>query len=127
MKQRVFAFTFIVLYMIAMIRPIVPVVDYIVRYDYYAEVLCINKDKPEMQCNGTCHLAKQVVETVPIQSNDEQPPMPVLNLDDFPVTYLLKANFKITALQYIQESNFKLFLNTLYSSYLHSVFRPPRF
>ena len=21
---------------------------------------CVNKDKPEMQCNGKCHLAKQV-------------------------------------------------------------------
>jgi hypothetical protein len=33
------------------------VADYFLRYDYYSKVLCINKDKPQMQCNGTCHLA----------------------------------------------------------------------
>ena len=27
---------------------------------YIAEVLCINKDKPEMGCNGKCHLNKQL-------------------------------------------------------------------
>ncbi|TNE26244.1 MAG: hypothetical protein EP346_13810 [Bacteroidetes bacterium] len=31
-------------------------VDYGVRYQYYAEVLCENKDKPALQCNGQCHL-----------------------------------------------------------------------
>ena len=24
------------------------------------ETYCVNKDKPELQCNGKCHLAKQI-------------------------------------------------------------------
>jgi len=28
--------------------------------DYVARVLCINRDKPQLQCNGKCHLAKQL-------------------------------------------------------------------
>ena len=28
--------------------------------DYVARVLCINRDKPQMHCNGKCHLAKQL-------------------------------------------------------------------
>ncbi|OON66472.1 hypothetical protein B0919_21815 [Hymenobacter sp. CRA2] len=28
--------------------------------DYVARVLCINRDKPQMHCNGKCHLRKQL-------------------------------------------------------------------
>lgn len=32
-------------------------VDYFLHYSYYSEVLCVNKDKPQLKCNGKCHLA----------------------------------------------------------------------
>lgn len=35
-------------------------VDFAVNQDFIATVLCINKDKPELQCNGKCHLANQI-------------------------------------------------------------------
>jgi hypothetical protein len=28
--------------------------------DYIARVLCINRDKPQLKCNGKCHLVKQL-------------------------------------------------------------------
>lgn len=31
-----------------------------VNYDYISTVLCENVDKPEMACNGKCHLAKEL-------------------------------------------------------------------
>lgn len=36
------------------------VLHYYFNYTYYAEVLCENKDKPEMHCNGTCALGKEL-------------------------------------------------------------------
>lgn len=33
--------------------------DYGIRYQYYATVLCENKDMPEMHCNGHCQLSLQ--------------------------------------------------------------------
>jgi len=41
-------------------KPLWPVMDYVVNYDYIVNVLCENKDKPEMHCNGTCHLTKEL-------------------------------------------------------------------
>jgi len=35
-------------------------VNYWVQYDYYKTVLCENQDMPELECNGTCHLAKEL-------------------------------------------------------------------
>lgn len=41
-------------------KPFWPVVEYMVNYDYIVNVLCENKDRPEMQCNGKCHLSKEL-------------------------------------------------------------------
>ncbi|WP_149272994.1 hypothetical protein [Pareuzebyella sediminis] len=35
-------------------------VDYCVNNDYIREVLCINKEKPKLQCDGKCYLAQQL-------------------------------------------------------------------
>nr|WP_246223785.1 hypothetical protein [Fulvivirga kasyanovii] len=35
-------------------------VDYEVNKDFIAKVLCINRDKPELKCNGKCYLAKKL-------------------------------------------------------------------
>jgi hypothetical protein len=36
-------------------------VNFKINQDYFAEI-CTNKDKPEMKCNGKCHLKKQIQE-----------------------------------------------------------------
>jgi hypothetical protein len=35
-------------------------VDYAINYEYISKVLCENKAKPELQCNGKCHLMKEL-------------------------------------------------------------------
>lgn len=50
----------IVASLIMLTKPLWPVVEYVVNYDYIVNVLCENKDKPEMQCNGKCHLTKEL-------------------------------------------------------------------
>ena len=42
------------------LKPTLPVLDYAVNYDYISKVLCVNKDKPMMHCNGKCHLMKEL-------------------------------------------------------------------
>lgn len=37
-----------------------PVLDYVANYDYIVNTLCENKAKPEMECNGKCHLSKEL-------------------------------------------------------------------
>lgn len=36
------------------------VMDYQINKDFIAKVLCINQDKPQLQCEGKCQLAKQL-------------------------------------------------------------------
>lgn len=64
MKQSVILFVTLIM----LVRPLWPVVDYIVNYDYIVNVLCENKDKPELNCDGKCYLAKQLAK----ESEDER-------------------------------------------------------
>jgi hypothetical protein len=44
-------------------RPLAPLVEYAVNYQYISEVLCINKSNPELHCNGKCYLGKEIAKT----------------------------------------------------------------
>lgn len=50
-------------------KPVFPLVDYMVNYDYISKVLCENKAKPELKCNGKCHLMKELAKA----SEEEKP------------------------------------------------------
>jgi hypothetical protein len=43
---------------------VIPLVclDYEIRKDYIAKALCVNRDKPKLNCNGKCYLAKKLAE-----------------------------------------------------------------
>lgn len=63
----------IIIALIVFFKPVIPVLEYFVNYDYVSKVLCENKDKPKMKCNGKCHLmkelAKQAEAEKPIQND----------------------------------------------------------
>ena len=48
------------LFLLTFFKPIMPYVDYALRYDYISQVLCINKEKPQTTCKGKCYLEKQI-------------------------------------------------------------------
>lgn len=56
-----------------MLKPVFPVIEYATNYNYITKVLCINKDKPKLHCNGKCHLMKELAKASesekPIHSN----------------------------------------------------------
>lgn len=45
----------------------IPVVEYVVFYDYIKNELCINKENKAMQCNGKCHLKKELAKAATAQ------------------------------------------------------------
>jgi hypothetical protein len=49
-----FSYSLLILFLTSLVRPVFPVVDYIVNFDYIAEVLCIKKEVPESSCNEKC-------------------------------------------------------------------------
>lgn len=64
-----------------MIIPVFPVFNYMVNTELY-EALCINKDKPEMECHGKCHLSDEMKES---ESEEKTTPLLDINLKDYPI------------------------------------------
>lgn len=117
----------IILALFMLLKPILPVVEYVVLYDYIRTELCINKSKPELKCNGKCHLAKELK-----------------NASDSKEEGTTKKHFSVeTNITFCQEINQdlvgNLFFNSAHSiiifgenslhsqSRLNSIFRPPIF
>ena len=55
-----------------LVKPFLPILDYVVNYDYIVKELCENKDKPAMNCNGKCHLMKELSKA---SDDDKQTPL----------------------------------------------------
>lgn len=53
------------------LKPILPVLEYVVFYDYIRNELCVNRDKPELECNGKCHLKKEMANTAANENNEK--------------------------------------------------------
>ncbi len=48
------------------------VVDYQANKEYIMEFLCINRDKPELECEGKCHLAKNLKKQEDAEKNSKE-------------------------------------------------------
>lgn len=55
--------------LLLLIKPVLPVFEYILNYEYIIAELCENRDKPETHCNGKCHLMKELAKA----SENEKP------------------------------------------------------
>ena len=58
-----------ILVLFILFKPAWLLVEYIANYEYIVEELCENRDKPALQCNGKCYLAKRISGT---SENDEK-------------------------------------------------------
>jgi hypothetical protein len=110
-----------------LLKPIFPVIDYMVNYEYISEVLCENKAKPMMHCNGKCHLMKELANT---NENDKQAPSdkkgytPVLEL-----LFFQEINtYSLATFCFLDTENRNYNYSNLYSTTnMKSLLRPPIF
>lgn len=110
-----------------LLKPLLPVADYVINYDYITKVLCENKSRPEMKCNGKCQLMKELAKA----SEQEKPISPSKKTQILETEVLF---FQENQTLVIQQSYFlhKNIIGDHYSNlYFHmesrSVFHPPTF
>jgi hypothetical protein len=63
MVRRSFAIFFLIVYTLVAFKPAFPFVNYLLNKEYIAKNLCENRNKPKMNCNGKCHLMKEIKKT----------------------------------------------------------------
>lgn len=105
-------------------------IEYAVNYDYISQVLCINKDKPALKCNGKCHLMKELAKaadeekSAPTSSNNKK--VTAYALNDLFVQNLNEFVFNNGTYTTIAVVNSKY--SNLYSNIdLNRIFHPPIF
>ncbi|HUH45701.1 MAG TPA: hypothetical protein VLZ54_01005 [Arenibacter sp.] len=94
-----------------LIKPLWPLAEYVVNYDYIVENLCENKDRPFLNCDGKCYLAKQLAKES--EGGDKNP---------------FESRFSKTDIQFVVSFDASFHLewdNTDYSTLLHN-FKTPR-
>ncbi|WP_187263915.1 hypothetical protein [Pontibacter beigongshangensis] len=60
--NRVFIISLLALMLLQTFSKVLLVVDYQANKEYIMEFLCINRDKPELACEGKCQLTKNLKE-----------------------------------------------------------------
>lgn len=101
-------------------------VDFKINQDFIAKVLCINKEEPELQCNGKCHLKKQLDKVEPPVEDKNLPAQKTQRLElTFFITkegYLLEKKVNIHNIKTVIGNKNPFFTD----SYINEIFHPPR-
>lgn len=120
MKNLVFLIAFTVL-----IKPVFPVFEYLINYDYIRTELCVNRVKPELKCNGKCHLMKELAAA----SEKEKPASQDKKSTSFEITDLFFHELIVSCIPAkecteFQTGNFHYNSNYNYAV-TNSIFHPP--
>lgn len=119
MKSFVVVFTFFMLF-----RPLLPIVEYVVNYDYIIKELCVDKDKIENTCKGKCHLSKKMGEASEQHDPSNKPGFSYSEINSVYFLHLQPIfNFKTF---YTLKTSAQDTYNCTYSfTELFSIFHPP--
>lgn len=107
-------------------KPVFPLLDYAINYDYISTELCENRDKPILKCNGKCQLAKELAK---MSENEKPISTDKKSLSKIEIDNLLLFEV-VSDYIFLYQFEFPLNKNTFYQDfYNHDVkyipFRPP--
>jgi hypothetical protein len=124
MRNQVFGIFFYLLYLLAMVRPIIPIIEYHANYDYISSVLCENRDKPYLECNGKCYLEKQLKKTNNTHQ-DHKSTVPQISFEDYPLSPLDIFSYQTKEFQELNTAYF-LLKNIDSQDFLTTILKPPQ-
>lgn len=109
------------------LKPLFPVLEYAVNYEYISKVLCVNKAKPILHCNGKCHLMKELAKA---QEGEKQTSSHKKNSTVETVEFFFESYSDLS--MFVFQFNRKKTLHSKYSDLyshlkLHAIFHPPIF
>ncbi len=73
MKQKL-TIAILLVFCFSEIKPLLPLIEYCLNYEYISEVLCINKDEPILTCNGKCYLTQEIEKAQESEKRDNTIP-----------------------------------------------------
>ena len=125
MKKLIITHLLLNLYLLVLVQPVLPVLEYLINYDYIVNELCENRDKPILTCNGKCYLGDQVEKQLDRGPDQQKPLPPQIDFEEF---ISLQADFQNEQVSFDAYSEVNhLKPTTLEDSlYARSLLRPPQ-
>jgi len=121
-SKKAVSFLFIIIFCYSGLRPTFPFFNYFINYEYIAEVLCINKEKEMLACNGKCQLTKDVLEN----ESSDNPDHVQINFEKFPNLFLEKSTFTSIHIPVSKRKASYYFLSSYQRTLQKPVLPPPR-
>ncbi|HAY3550375.1 hypothetical protein KRE40_13510 [Elizabethkingia meningoseptica] len=105
-------------------RPVLPLIDYGVNYDYIVSKLCENRTKPQVLCNGKCYLVKELAKTSDTMPKQENQKISIGFIDVFisGVEYKIQDITHYISKRIKPNTSYTTFYNFLIES---KIFHPP--
>ena len=100
--------------------------DFVIHQDYIANNLCENRDKPDLNCNGTCVLMQKLK----LKDDTSNEPSKLPGIVQAEIFSFLVHNFEfspIYSFDTYQSTNLPMDINHVKTIRLHDIFHPPRF
>ena len=123
--KRIFSYLFLLVFLVVYLRPYLPYVEYYLNQKYIAEELCENKDKPQMNCHGKCHLKKEIKK---VTKEKEEPLFPTNNeTKERQITFFYAQNSLESIFTFEDQEKQQFYYTEAQSSpHLIEVFNPPQ-
>lgn len=98
--------------------------EYAAFYEYIKNELCINQDKPELSCNGKCHLKNELAKASDSETGNENNPSIKAEQS---LVFFQNTNINYDfVLQEKQNQKINASYNTIYKyHYMDFIFHPP--
>ncbi|AOW20242.1 hypothetical protein [Urechidicola croceus] len=123
MKNQILGTFFYMLYIVAMLQPVMPLIEYNMNKEYIVSALCENRNKPELACNGKCYLDKKIENSHKNDSHNHS--IPQIDMSKYPVSLVENLNFSINIKFNILNSEMFFEDEKQPVKYHSSVFKPP--
>jgi len=119
--KQIIIYLLLVLFSIKSFEVVIITLQFKLNQDFFIEI-CENKDKPEMHCNGKCHLKKQIQEHEKKESENEK------TLKDKDPSLFLSATLRSAPIPFYSKQNYQnRFSNIIYCRLPYfDIFHPPR-
>jgi len=126
--QRKIAIGLLLLYLLFMFRMFVPHIEYQIRKQYIVDNLCENRFQPQLECDGNCHIKKQIarLDVAPVENSTQKQESPKKgNKKTFETEYSqqFKLNFILEPNIILQKEDESLF----FSFFPDPPFHPPQY
>lgn len=95
--------------------------EFLLNKSYIAKVICVNKEKPKMHCNGKCYLAKQLKQQ---EKQEQQSPNPMKEKFDVQ-PFFLPNDLVFTSIRFTAKLKYHFTKETISSRDPAPIFHPP--